>query len=167
MTSKGKDFQNHQMETGEIEISSLEALGHLQSPNETRGKNPYQQSMMLREYHLGMKRLLQIFEAQQNELVRFPDDLPTSFVNVEMEIAKCISGCLPDVPEQMRSVSQVQCLVRDYKVLVPVSGQNPTISLHKFHLILQDNFQGSFFCQLMDLLLCDKFNTLSKVINFH
>lgn len=166
MTSKEKDFQTRQTGTSENEMSSLKALDLLQSQSETRGTNLYQQSTLLREYHSGMKRLLLIFEAQQNELVEFGGDSPTSFATVEMEIAKCISGCLSDVPEQMRSISKVQSLLRDYRVLLPVRGQNSTISLHRIHLILQDNFQDSFLCQLMDLLLCDKFNTLSKVIIF-
>jgi hypothetical protein len=162
-----KDSQIRQTETSEIEMTSLQALDHLQSQNETRGKNLHQQSSLLHEYHQGMKRLMRIFEAQQNELRGYQDVLPTSFVTVEMEIAKCISGCLADVPEQKRSISQVQGLLRDYGVLVPVLGQNPTISLDKFHLILQDNFQGSYLCQLIDLMLCDKLNTLSKVITFY
>lgn len=110
------------------------------------------------------RQLQKIFEVQHNEVKGYHCDLPTSFAIVETEIAKCIAECLSDYPEQRRSIPFVLSLLKDYKVLVPVQGQNPSISLDKLYSILQDNFQDSYLCGLFNYFLAGRGNLQTKVI---
>ncbi len=161
-----KDFQTHQMVTPLKEmITGMEA--RLQRiPNEMNDRNLNQHSEILRQYHSAILELQKIFEVLLLELKDYPDDLPTSFVAVETTIAKCISECLPDVPEQNRNISDIQALLRGYRVVRLVHGKNPSVSLHKVHLLLQDNYEGSFLCGLMNMLLAGFMGTHTKVIDF-
>jgi hypothetical protein len=140
--------------------------GHWQSKNENPCTSLHRQHLLSAQYSRGISQLCRIFEAMQNEAVDYEGDLPISFVSVEREIAKCISGCLSDFPVQKRDISRIQSLLRDYKVVVPVRGQNPTVSLHKVHLILQDNYKGSSLCKLFNMLLGCSDNVNAKVVIF-
>jgi hypothetical protein len=139
---------------------------HWPWPNEIPYTTPCQRSRIEVEAHIVNQQLQRIFAVLPNEAVNYGDDLPTSFARVETEIAKCISGCLTDVPPQKRDIAYVRSLLRDYKVVVPVRDGNPTVSLHRVHVILQDNFPGSCFCNLMNILLAGWMNTTTKVISF-
>jgi len=161
-----KDCQNHQTET--------EALGKLPSDsqyreqllNETGDKNQNQLCTPQAQYQIGILQLNRIFEVLQNESKECRDSLPISSELVEMEIAKCISKCLGDVPEQKRSIAHVQALLRKYKVVVPLRTGNHSVSLHKVHVILQDNYAGSYLCSLMNIMLAGFMGSETKVINF-
>lgn len=127
-----------------------------------------QQQMLPLLYLTAMTKLHRIFEVLPDELVVFQDDLSTSFVAAETEIARCMSLFLSDAPEQNRDIEYIRSLLRDYKVFVPlrVQGKNPTVSLSRIHLLLQDNFQDSCLCSFFNILLTGFMNVETKIIDF-
>ncbi|MFA6727378.1 MAG: hypothetical protein WCS17_04055 [Prevotella sp.] len=139
---------------------------HPQLPSETFGKTLNQQDRLLAEYLQATEQLRKIFEMRQIELISYKGDLPTSFVYVEKEIARCISGCLTDVPEQKRNTSHIQSLVSLYKVVQILPDGSHSVSLHKVHLILQDNYKDSCFCKLLNILLAGFMGSEIKTIDF-
>lgn len=157
------DYQTHQMENEKLTYSSSEEPFDVQQWCENHDMNRCQQQRIYRQYCVENQKLRRIFEVMQAESADYPDDLPISFVDVETEIAKCISGCLPDCLEKNKNISLVQSLLRDYKVVRLVPNGNPTVSLRQIHLILQDNFQGSYLLNLLNLVLAE-FGTQSKTI---
>ena len=154
------------MGTCKIENSAEMETKLWPQPYETDDKNHDRESQIEEEGHRAMLQLQKILAMLRIELTVRPDDLPTSFVVVETAIATCISECLTDVPAQKRSTSYILSLLRDNKVVVPVRDGNPTVSLHKVHVILQDNFPDSFLCMLMNIFLAEWLNTTSKVVTF-
>ena len=148
------------------EIVVKEAQAHLQQLNEIFDKSRNLPFPQLVQYCSAIRQLHRILEVQLNESKDYQDGLPTSFEDVENEIARCISVCLPDVPQQKTCTSYIRSLLRDYRVVVPVPGQNPTVSLHKVHMIFQDNYADSCFCKLLNILLAEFMNTQTKVIDF-
>jgi hypothetical protein len=161
-----KDSHNHQKEICKADNVKETAIMQWPQPYETDDKSHDRESLLEEEGHQAAIQLQRILAMKRIELEVRPDDLPTSFSDVEMEIAKCISICLTDVPEQMRNTSYVLSLLKVYKVVVPLQDGNPTVSLHMVHVLLQDNFQGSCLCKLMNILLAEWMNTTSKVITF-
>lgn len=161
-----KDYQNPQTGSARTETLIKEVPAQMLLQNEIHGKNLDQQYILLDEFRRGMLQLNKIFEVRQNELTSYPDDLATSFACVEMEIAKCISGCLPYSEQENQDIDLCLSLVRDYRVVVPVRGQNPTVSLHRFHLILQDNFPDSYLTKLFNIFLLGFEAVQPKVITF-
>ena len=164
-TSNQKDCQNHQMGIDKMDRKTTAELKHWQKLHENDGRTRYPESTLSVKHRSANRMLQRIFEVLPNELIDYPDDLPTSFVAVETEIARCISGCLADAPEQMRDISYIQSLVRDYRVVSPVRVGNPTVSLHAVHLIVQDNFEGSCFWKLLNILATGFMNTETKLID--
>ena len=164
------DFEmHHQTPQKEIEKKGTVANEAIMLPpllNEIADTNPNQQSHLLAQHLAGKKALTRIIEMLPNELTKRPDVLPISFVNVEMEIARCISECLLGFPAQKRNISTVLSYVQDYKVVRPVSGQNPSVSLLQIHVILQDNYKGSSLCMLLDIMLGEFKKTTTKTITF-
>lgn len=134
--------------------------------NEIYGMIPSRQHWLSVEYLRTVEWLHRIFEMRQSEVVNYEGDLPTSFVRVESEIARCISECLADVPAQKRSVSYIRSLVRDYRVVQLLPEGRHSVSLHKVHVILQDNFEGSCFCKLLNILLAGFMGSETKTIDF-
>lgn len=162
------DFQipNPEMETEQMKKRRADLQVRLQQLNETACMIPDSQSDLFLEYLSGVHLLKQIFEVLPAESKGYPDDSATSFDDVEKEIARCISVCLRDVPSRKRCIDGIQSLLRGQRVVVPVRGQNPTTSLHRVHVILQDNFPGSCLCKLLNILLAGFMNTQTKVITF-
>lgn len=135
-------------------------------PHETACTIPDLQSFQLAQVEQALGLLQRIAALQRNEVISYPDDLSTSFVAVERKIARCISECLPDVPERKRGISHIQVLLRDYRVVRFVPGQSPSVSLQRVHSILQDNYAGSCLCGLLNILLAGFLQTQTKVITF-
>jgi hypothetical protein len=162
-----KDFRTRQTEILQTGDSAAEAPAPGLSQSEIRGRNRDLQYRLLGEYRQGVARLHRIFEALHNELTEYPGDLPTSFFLAESEIAKCISGCLQDVREQNECIPDILSLVRGYGVVAPVRAGNPTVSLDRLHLLLQDNFPDSCLCRLLNIFLSEFMNVHAKVISFY
>lgn len=159
-------YQTPQMEKALKHLFSALQPHQQQLPNGTGGRNLNPQFVLSALYPVGIDLLSRIFEVLPGESANYPDDLPTSFVAVENEIARCISGCLRDVPKRKRDISYIQGLLRVYRVVRIVPGQNPTVSLGRVHTILQDNYKDSCFCKLMNILIVGFMNTEPKVITF-
>lgn len=160
-----KDWEKLQMETVQTDDLTIEFLIGLQQPNGTFDMNRNQQLNLSGQYRQAVSQLHRIFATLRNESAEYSDCLPTSFVDVEKELARCISGCLPDVPVEMRSIDQIQSLLRDYKVVRLLPDGTCSTSLHTVHVILQDNYKDSCFCQFLNLLLTGFMNTETKVID--
>ncbi|MDR0295176.1 MAG: hypothetical protein LBH91_03160 [Prevotellaceae bacterium] len=161
-----KDYQTRQTETLQTEAITLEEQDLALSLYESRDMNRRQQCGLSGLYRLGISQLQQIFELMHRESVEFEGDLPTSFGRVEKEIAKCISGCLSDVPEQKNRISEVQSLLRDYRVLAPARRGTTSVSLHQLYMLLQDNFQGSSLLGLLRIFIDGQKNVQPKTIVF-
>jgi hypothetical protein len=166
MVMSGKDYQNHQK-------GSKTADGVLRAPelppqiqHETRGMSHGQQFRLLAEYQQANRRLLRIVEAQQDELTKYPDDLPTAFVRAETELARCIEALTDDCVKPTQDIGYLRGLLRDYKAVGLLRDGTPTISPDAVFLILQDNFPNSSLRNLFNLLFADFNNSLAKVISF-
>lgn len=152
---------SHKMET-EPPCSIMHDL----FPQEISDKNRHPLNLQRLAYDQGIRQLNKLLAVQQNEIQVRPDDLPTSFANVETAIAQCIYECLGDSERKTHDIQHVLSLVRNSKVLLPVQGENPTVSLDKVHSILQDNFSDSYLCKLFNILIAGFMNTTPKVISF-
>lgn len=161
-----KDYQNRRTENVVMETLLSDSQFREQLLNGTDDKNPNQLCTPHHQYQTGILQLNRIFEVLQNELKESQDGLSISSERVEMEIAKCISQCLQDVPLQKRNISYVQALLRLYKVVVPLQNGNHSVSLHKVHMILQDNYADSCLCGLMNIFLAGFLKSETKVISF-
>ncbi len=137
-----------------------------QLPSEIFGTIPNQQDRLSAEYLQATEQLRKIFETRRIELASCKGGLPISFVCVEKEIARCISGCLADISEQKRNISHIQSLVSLYKVVQILPDGSHSVSLHKVHLILQDNYKDSCFCKLLNILLTGFMGSETKTIDF-
>ena len=158
--------QTHQKENLQKETPETQGAVRRKLPNETRGKNRDQQCQLLDEYRAGIYQLHRITELLRRESAGYPDDLPTSFVRVENEIAKYISGCLSDVDEQSRDISDILTLLRCNRVLVHVHGETPSVSLDQLYILLQDNFPNSYLCNLFNLFIDGFSKVQPKTIAF-
>jgi len=112
------------------------------------------------------RSLHSIFEVLPNELTEYPDRLPTSFVDVETEIARCIDKLLIDVPKQRRGIRKIARLLREYKVVRLVREGNHSVSLHSLYVIFQDNYLDSYLCKLFNIMLAGFMNVQTKVMDF-
>jgi hypothetical protein len=162
----GMDYHSPRKETYKAGNSAEMAPEHWPFPSETHDTSPYQESRIRVEGRRADQQLQRLLEVLQGELINYEGDLPTSSARVEKEIARCISECLADVDRQRKDIPYVQSLLRVYKVVLPHRDGKPTVSLHKVHVILQDNFPDSCLCKLMNILLADWMNTTTKVITF-
>lgn len=133
---------------------------------ETDDMSPYQRDVQFPIYQTGMRQLLRIFEVLQDEAAVNQDCLKTSFVDVEMEIAKCISGLLQDVDKQIGSTEAILTLLRDYKVVRPLGQKNQSVSLLTIHSILQDNFPNSLLCKILNITCAGFYGLTTKVIYY-
>lgn len=90
----------------------------------------------------------------------------TSFAHVVKELSKCIEGCLGDsLSRNQNDISLPQLLI-DYKAVQPLRDGKTLISLHKVHLILQDNFSNSWLCKFLNIMLSESINdTVSNSID--
>ncbi len=161
-----KDYQTLGKETKQAESQELNGSPLPTLLNETVGKNHYLQYLIYQEFYQAIGLLHSITELRQTEYKEYPDDLSTSFVAVETEIAKCISALLPDVPKPKRTISRIRELLRNYRVVVPVQSQNPSVSLDRVHAILEDNFSNSFLNRFFGLFFKGAMNVQTKVITF-
>lgn len=162
---KGKmDYRTHQKES--CRVGNLLEKEPVQQPlqHEIPDKTLCPQFLQEGRAHSARLQLRTILEALPNEEVHPGDDLPTSFVDVENRLARCISECLIDVPSQMRDVDHVQSLLRVYRVVQPLLGGTHTVSLHRVHVILQDNFPDSWLCLLMNMTLAGWMDTTSMTV---
>jgi hypothetical protein len=129
------------------------SLSDLQIMSETSGTNRYPR-FAPSEMHLKGTLLWSTKSVKpKNETLANPAVSSTSFARVEKEIAKCISECLSDVPSRKRNVHQILQYVVDYRVVRFHHSGTPKVSLHRVHLILQDNFPGSCFCRFCNIML--------------
>ncbi len=138
----------------------------LQSLSETCGMSPCQQSPQSHQYLSGIEGLSRIFGVLQSEEAARQDGSTISFAAVEKEIAICIAGCLSDCPVQTRHIGRIRTLLRDYRVVTPLQDGTPTVSLRRLHMILQDNFQGSYLCGLLNIFLAGHNGVTTKVLDF-
>lgn len=162
-----KDYHNHEMEIllmGEV-VESPKL--HLQQLNEIGDKIQNPQYMQLAALAGGISQLHRLSEVLQNESKGCRDDLSTSFVFAETQIAKCIFECLSCSLEESPNIGEILSHVKDYTVVQPLPSGKHSLSLHKVHLILQDNYPSSFLCVLFNLLLCGRNNGVTKVITFN
>ena len=122
-----------------------------------------------RQFQISYSRVVQfhrLFVEQPYESVNYEDDPPISSAFVEREIAKYISECLVNTPEQTLDIQQIEEMIRDYKVVQPLGQKNHSVSLERVHSILEDNFQDSSLCKLLNILLKGDKNTRTKVVTF-
>lgn len=164
---KEMDYQSHQMEKLQDEILQEMELDHSLLQNETYGKIPDPRYSISPQFRQANAQLHKLFAVLKNELKDYPGDLSTSYVFVEKELAKCISGLLQDYPLQMRSVSCIRSLLRDYKVILPLQDGSHSISHNKVHSILEDNYKDSLLLSFMDLLSKGLHNTVPKLISIY
>lgn len=161
------DYHNLEKEIAKMDVAIKFPQPHLQQLNEIGGmiQNPqYKQSA---ELVAGILQLHHLSGVLQNESVNYPDDLSISFVSAEIQIAKCISECLAYSHEENQDTEKILSLVKDYKVVRPLPLGKHSLSLHKVHLILQDNYPSSYLCSLFNLFLCGRDNGITKVITFN
>lgn len=143
-------------------------IHHQPFPNGNYGMSHHSQDMLFRQYYSGVSQLQRIFAALQTEVIHHPGNSPTSFACVENRIAKCICGCLQDVPERSRHIGRIQSLVAEYKVVQPVMGlhQKPTVSLLSVFVLLQDNYPNSCLRKLFDVFIAECGNVTTKTVTF-
>lgn len=160
--------ENHslQKETPSTAVQIAEVQGHLQSLSEIFGKTPYRLSGKYRRCQIGIQELSGIIGVLQTEEVVLPGDSSTSSVDVEIEIAKCISRCLSDFDGQTKDIAHILSLVKTYGVVRPLPERKCSVSLQQIHLILQDNFEGSWLCKLLNIFLGCYPNVEAKTILF-
>lgn len=121
---------------------------------------------MLSVQHLqGMSQLNAIIEVLRNEQVARSYGSAISFDFVETAIARYISQFLCDFRGKKNGMKSVLKHVKSYRVVQSVAGQTPSVSLHRVHVILQDNYRGSSLCSFFDLFLGNSAYK-SKVITF-
>lgn len=118
------------------------------------------------QYRLGTHQLSKIFDMLPVESAKCPDDLTTWHDSVVKELAQYIARFLFDESEQKRRILALTRLINEYKVVQFVHQKNLTISLHRIHVLLQDNFPSSFFCDFLHLALIGRSNIQSKTIAF-
>ena len=161
-----KDYQNPQTENSTAQILTVEALRRELQQNENLDKNHHQQFQPEAQYQKGIEQLYRIFSMLRSEAKADLDSSATSFACVEKEIAKCISECLQDVPPYIHDIDSIQSLLKDYKVIQFDSDQNPSVSLHRIHVILQDNYKDSSLCRLFNICITGFMGINTKVIVF-
>jgi len=159
-----KDYRNRQKESCRVGNLTETEPGQQPLQYEILDKTLCQRSLQEVRAHSASLQLRTILEALPNEESALGDDLPTSFVDVENRVAKCISECLRDVPSQRRGIERVQSLLRSYKVVRPLRGGTQSVSLHRVHVILQDNFPDSWLCFLMNMTMAGWMNTTSMTV---
>lgn len=134
--------------------------------NEKHGMSHNLQFPLLAEYR---KEILQ----WQTKTVKLPNVeevnhhvSSTSFAYVVKELSKCIEGCLADSLSHSRNKISLPQLLTDYKVVQSLPDGKNLISLHKVHLILQDNFSDSWFCKFLNIMLSESIEgTISNSID--
>lgn len=163
-----QNFQNNsEMEIQAEAILAIEEAQLQQLRNGSLSSSEFRKPEALpRRYRYGLFRLHLIFGLLQVESAICQDDLPTSFVSVEREIAKYISECLPDVSARNQSTAKILKLVRLYKVVEFQKKKELSISLMQLYLLLDDNFQSSSLCKLLNLFLFGSGKAEPKVIAF-
>jgi hypothetical protein len=153
-----------EMDKSEMEPTSIDLAAHWLLMSEMNDTTHHQQCKQL-DLTLGVtQQWQQILAAHQNESTDYRGARSISFDCVAMGLAKHISQCLADYPLQKRNVPYILSLLRDYKVVGFLPGKNHTVSLHKVHLILQDNYPDSWLCGLMNELLAGVGNGISKTV---
>jgi hypothetical protein len=162
----GTDYRNYQRGTEKTETQLVEELTLLKQQTEIRDKNHCRQFGLSGQYGTGIRQLRKIFELLPVESTIRPDDLPISFVDVETELARCISQCLADVHPQNRGIEEILTLVSDYRVVRLLPDGTPTVSLHNVLEILQDSFPGSCFCKFLNIMLAEWMGVRGKSITF-
>lgn len=161
------DYRNSQKETAKRGYTKSDSLDLQLIHDGTCEMNHDQQSSKGLEGHRLNSLILHIAEVRQNEVKGFQGDLPTSLQGVEMDLAQCISQCLHDLPLQKRNTSVVLNLLRQYKVLIPLSDQKRmSISLAKLEILIQDNYRDSFLGELFAFMLGCKDKVEPKSILF-
>jgi len=149
----------------EVDLSRM-GRDHLQALNEIYDKILCRQFSLSRQFRFGIEELARIFEVLRSEEDSHSDSLFTSSVAVETVLAKYIAECLSDCSAQMRNTSHILSLLRDYRVVIPLQDGSHTVSLRRLHLILQDNFQDSCLCGLLNIFLAGSMGVTTKVIDF-
>lgn len=134
--------------------------------NETHDKNQNQRPPHLVEYREEIVQWQKKSVMQRNAIQEDQHVLSTSLSVVATEIAKCIAGCLADAPLHKSSVTLLRQLLIDYKAVQSLHDGRTLISLHRVHLILQDNFSNSCLCRFCDIMLSESIkNTVSNSID--
>ena len=164
--SQETENRTPQTETPSVAEQIAEVQGHLQSLSGLFDKTPYRLSGQYRRCQVEIEALSRIFGVLQSEEEARQDGLSTSSVRVEREIARYISGCLSDSDEQMRDIRHILSLLKSYGVVRPLPGGKCSVSLLQIHLILQDNFQDSWLCKLLNILLGCSPDVETKTIQF-
>lgn len=162
-----KGFRNPEKETTSMASQEATALHLMQSQRETSGKTQNPLLGLSRQCHFGISELSRILEVLQSEEQARLGGLSTSFDGVENAIAICMSQCLSDCSEQKKSIPYILSLLKDYKVVSPLQDGSPCVSLQRIHVILQDNFEGSSFCKLLNILLAGHLGVAIKTIDFY
>ncbi|HOE05969.1 MAG TPA: hypothetical protein PLZ52_12195 [Bacteroidales bacterium] len=162
----GSSRSDYRTETDLMENEILSSLHQQQMQHENCDNCPGQQWYLHMQFAQGIAQLNTIFEVLRSETVNNRGVCSTLAHDVETQLAKCISQCLADSPEQKRDISQILAFLKSYKVVQSLPKRKPSVSLHKVHLILQDNYPDSYLCGLMNILLAGFMNVQTKVITF-
>lgn len=161
-----KENRIPQMETQSEAEQIAEVQAQLLSLSEIFGKTPYR---LFGQYHrcqVGIQGLSRIFGVLQSEEEAGRSVLSTYSAHVEREITKCISECLSSSDGQTKDIRHILSLVKSYRVVRPLPGGKCSVSLLQIHLILQDNYQGSCLCKLLDILMGCFPDVVAKSIQF-
>jgi hypothetical protein len=139
---------------------------HLHKRSETLYMSRNQRFPHLEEYRKEILQWQMKSVMQKNEDEEGLHVSATSFDSVVMEISKCIEGCLSDSTSHNHSATYLRQLLIDYKAVQSLHSGKTLISLHKVHLILQDNFSDSWFCKFLNIMLSESLNnTISNSID--
>ena len=180
-TSKLINSRSHLFYQGipcQMDLDSLQTENHskgsetVNPPKQKRTPNGIHDTSRNPQFPHSVEYREEILRWQQKSVVRRSADeagqyvSATSLFRVATEIAKCIGGCLADVPPHKRSVRLLRQLLIDYKAVQSLRDGRTLISLYKVHQILQDNFSNSYLCKFCNIMLSESLkNTVSNSID--
>lgn len=147
-----KETQTPQMGTSSAVNQAAEVRERLQALNESCGKSRYSLSPLYRQYQTGISGLCRIFAMLQTEEEARQDGRSISLPLASTEVERYISECLTGLLSGSLGTSQIPSLLRAYGVVTPLPDGKSSVSPFQIHLILQDNFQGSWLCGLFDMM---------------
>lgn len=160
--------ENHtpQTEIPSGETRAEEVRDRLRSLSESYGKNLSQLSPLCRRYLTGIAQLSQIFATLQTEEESRQDGRSISLSHASTEVEQYISECLKGLLPGSLGTSQIPSLLRAYGVVTPLPDGKSSVSPFQIHLILQDNFQGSWLCGLFDMMFGCRSDVESKAVYY-
>jgi hypothetical protein len=159
------DLQSgHPTGTPGTALSADEVREQLRQLGEKIGKSPDRQYLQWAPLQSGISQLRGLFEVLQAEEGGHQHEPTISISAVENRIAQCIAGCLAGEHGQSPDTAHILALLADNRVVLPLRDGRVSVSLHRVHVTVQDNFSGSCLCGLLDVLMAGHMGTATKVV---